>query len=347
MQRSLSVLSVLVVLAAAPVGAQAPFTQTLPAGLDNVDGSSSTAWPWGVAATHLWHWIYDSSNFASQTPIIISQIAVRPNANGTIVAGSFQNVEITMCSATVDFSVPTSTSAFAPNMDADAAVVFNGTVTFPASAGAPVGPWVNIPLSNPFLFNPGIGKDFIIQVRTPGPGNYVAMSSVDGHFNGMGVRYGNTSNAFATNANSGNTGVAGFVPTVRIDYAPATGYVLDAQTTGGGVGDLTLIGVFSSSYPAATQGFTLISFTPSVPTGSGPLAGIIPDSVTWPIFDVPAAVGNPLHYLNSPGFYPDAPFVVPAGALTSLAGIKADFVQVGFDANLSYVFKSNVDSVTF
>ncbi len=327
--------------AAWTAGAQA-FTQTLPVGLDATDGDSSTSFPFGNTATHIWHWIYDTSNFVATTPILVTAVSVRPQ--GTVAGGTTPNVEITMSSATINWSVgSTGVQTFAANMYSDAALVYSGPVAFPAGANPVPAPWVTIPLSNPFLYDPAAGRDFIIQVRTPGPG-IVAIGAIDGHNNGNATRYGHQNNASSLVSNFNNPA---FVPVVKIDYVPAVGFYLTAQTTGGGAGDLTLTGVVSASYPAAVRGYTLISFTPSVPTGSGPLAGIVPDGVTWPILFLAPSVGNPLHYLNTPGFFPDVPFAVPAGSLTSLAGITADFVQIGFGAFDQFVFKSNVATCTF
>ena len=133
----------------------------------------------------------------------------------------------------------------------------------------------------------------------------------------------------------------------KTNFVHVDQYVFDAITTGGGVGDLTLIGVPQLGGPSATQGFTLVSFTPAPVLGGGPLFGIVPDAVTWPILTTPASVGNPLHYINVPGFFPDAPFVVPAGVLSGLAGITADIVQVGLTPIYGLVFASNNDRITF
>ena len=317
-------------------------SQTLPVGLDTIDGDSSTSFPFGNTNTHIWHWIYDTSNFVATTPILITAVSVR--TQGTATGGTTPNVEITMSSATINWSVgSTGVQTFAANMHTDAALVYNGPVTFAAGANPVPAPWVTIPLSNAFFYDPAAGLDFIIQVRTPGPG-IVAIGALDGHNNGNATRYGNQTNANSLVSSFNNPA---FVPVVKIDYIPAVGFQLIAQTTGGGTGDLTLTGVLSSSHPTAVRGYTLVSFTPATPVGSGPLAGIIPDSVTWPILFLAPSVGNPLHYLNMPGFYPDVPFAVPAGVLTSLTGITANFVQIGFGAFDEFVFKSNVAACTF
>ena len=133
----------------------------------------------------------------------------------------------------------------------------------------------------------------------------------------------------------------------KTNFVHVTQYVFDAFTTGGGAGDLVLTGIPSYGGPTATQGFTLVSFTPAAVVGSGPMFGILPDGLTWPIFSMPAAAGNPLHYLLTPGVYPEVPFGVPAGVLSAFAGVTADFVQVGFTPAYSLVFVSNCDRITF
>jgi hypothetical protein len=133
----------------------------------------------------------------------------------------------------------------------------------------------------------------------------------------------------------------------KTNFVHVTQYVFDAFTTGGGVGDFALTGVPSFGGPGATHGFTIVSFTPAPVLGTGPIFGIQPDGQTWAGISQPAAVGNPLHYINTPGFYPEVPFTVPAGGLSWLAGVTVDFVQVGLTPGYGLVFASNCDRVTF
>ena len=413
--------------------AGAQFSQTLPSGLDAVDGSSSTAWPWGVAATHIWHWVYDSSNFTAGVPIVINQISFRAQGGSTPAGGTFQNVEITLSSATIDYLAATTTSVFANNMDVDQAVVFTGTVTIPGGAQPTPANWVPVPIA-PFYFDAAAGKDFIVQIRTPGPGNLNAMGLVD-YDAGTAVRYGNQTNAFAAAATSGNTGTTGGAPVVRIDYTAASGlfpnfsasptsggapltvnftdatftsdpsgvstwawdfeddgindafvqspthqylvpgpknvrltvsdsthgsstivktglvnvgqYSLVVLTSGGGVGDLQIIPIPPIGAPTMTTGYTLVTFASAAPVGTGPLFGVNPDAFTWQILNTPAALGNPLHYVVAPGFYPAFPLAAPAPALSALAGQTLDFVQVGLTPSLTLAVVSNVARATF
>ncbi len=134
---------------------------------------------------------------------------------------------------------------------------------------------------------------------------------------------------------------------VKTNFVTVGQYVFDVQTTGSGVGDLVINGIPSIGAPTAAQGFTLLSFVHANPVGIGPFFGLIPDPTTISILQAPPAVGNPLHYFNAPGLYPEVPLTAPAGALSFLAGVTVDFVQVGLTAGYNLVFVSNADSVTF
>ena len=63
-------------------------------------------------------------------------------------------------------------------MDVDQAVVFTGSVTIPGGVQPNPANWVSVPIA-PFYYDAAAGKDFIVQIRTPGPGNLIAMASVD------------------------------------------------------------------------------------------------------------------------------------------------------------------------
>ncbi len=133
----------------------------------------------------------------------------------------------------------------------------------------------------------------------------------------------------------------------RTGYINVGQYVFSAGSSGGGVGDLTISGIPIIGAPAATQGFTLISFATTSPVGTGPFFGLVPDATVFSVLTAPAGIGNPLHYLTVPGIYPDAPLVVPPGSLTFLAGVSADFAQIGLDAGYNLQFWSTVSRVTF
>jgi PKD repeat protein len=429
MSRNLLVSTFAVILLAA-TSTQAQLSQSLPNGLLAAEGSSSSAFPWGSAATNCWHFNYDTSHFVANFPIIITGLSVRANGGANALGGTHPNVEVTMASSLVDWAATGSTTVFASVMDVDTALVYSGPFTMPAGVQTTPAAWQQIGPITPFYYDPTAGKDFIIQVRTHGP-NQNMMASVDLH-QSAAKRYGSQTSSTVTQASFSNPDL---VAVVKIDYVPASGlfanftatgasgaaprnvsftdtslstapggvtswawdfnndliidsvaqhpmhtylvpgdytvsltvndgmfpastvtkvnfvhvtqYVFDAFTTGGGAGDLVLTGIPSYGGPSATHGFTFISFTPGGAVGTGPMFGIVPDALTWPIFGTPAAVGNPLHYIPAPGVYPEALFVVPAGVLTAFTGTTADFVQVGVTPAYTVVFVSNCDRITF
>jgi PKD repeat protein len=429
MSRNLFVSTLVVLLLAAT--AQAQLSQSLPNNLLTTEGSSSSAYPWATTNPNCWHWNYDTSNFVPNYPIIITGLYVRANGGANAAGGTHPNVEVTMASSLVDWSATGTTTVFASVMDVDAALVYSGPFTMAGGVQTTPAAWQQLGPITPFYYDPTVGKDFIIQVRTHGP-NVNVMASVDLQGTAMGKRYGSQTSSTVLQANFSNPDI---VAVVKIDYTPASGlyanfsatgasgaaprlvnftdtsftstpggvtgwswdfendgiidsnlqnpshtylvpgdysvaltvtdgvfpgssitktnfvhvtqYIFDAFTTGGGVGDLTLTGIPSYGGPTAVQGFTLVSFTPAGVLGGGPMLGIQPDALTWPIFGMAAGVGNPLHYVVTPGFYPEVPFVVFPGALSGFVGITADFVQVGLTAGYGFVFVSNCDRITF
>lgn len=74
------------------------------------------------------------------------------------------------------------------------------------------------------------------------------------------------------------------------------------------------------------EGVTLLSFdTTSGPFGFGPALGLFPDALTALPFSLPASAGSPLHFIPSPGQFPEVPLTLPAG--TFVAGFTADIAM--------------------
>lgn len=131
----------------------------------------------------------------------------------------------------------------------------------------------------------------------------------------------------------------------RIYYGYAAN-ILSATTTGGGTGDLSI--ALTSIDPAAAEGYILVTAQTQFPVGTGPAFGIYPDSLTWGEFQTPASPGNPIHFLvGFTGFFPDVPFVVPAGVLSFLSGQVWDAVAVVLGPNSTYVGRSAVNRLVW
>jgi hypothetical protein len=283
--------------AMSPVLAQG--SQTLPAGFDVNLGSSSSSYPFNATTDHKWHWHYDSEQFEEDGPIFISQIYVRPESN--ITSFDFPSVEILMASSPTDYSVAGNgvqdghASTFDLNLNPDAMIV--------RSAGPWVGSnvtgntWLSMELDTPFLYDPSLGDDFVVQIRKCGT-NSTWGSSIDGASGGAGTvggnRYGHLTDCSAS-AHSFNNNE--FVPVLKIDWEPSdprftiSGMVggelstftveyIDPltpvtflwSTTGPGpfptaIGDLLLSPPISRSYPIMSQPDGTLEFSTMVPVG--------------------------------------------------------------------------------
>lgn len=112
-----------------------------------------------------------------------------------------------------------------------------------------------------------------------------------------------------------------------------------------GLGDLYL----GAPPPPAgwVEGYTLISGDTANPAGFGPVFGLYADFFTWTGLANPAAPGNPLHFINigNPNIYPEAPFVLPAGALTT--GITLDAVVIYLDGIGNLISFTGVSRTAF
>jgi hypothetical protein len=159
-------------LCAASLVAQSPSSLTVPVGLAATEGNSNNTYPWGRGTSggiRIQN-LYDSSHFTNQSvnsPILVTRLKWR--ANGTTTSwggGTYSNVTVQMSTAAVDHANPSTT--FAANHGTDLLTVHSGNVTFLPGTGAGTavpGPTVvDLPLSAPFLYNPGSGSDLVVDV---------------------------------------------------------------------------------------------------------------------------------------------------------------------------------------
>ncbi|MAG55901.1 MAG: hypothetical protein CMJ83_06390 [Planctomycetes bacterium] len=111
--------------------------------------------------------------------------------------------------------------------------------------------------------------------------------------------------------------------------------------TGGGTLVLTSVPM------TVTQGFTLFSLNTAGPAGQGPLLGLYPDAFTNAAIayglGTPAAAGDPLHWTNTPGVWPNAPFQIPLA--TFAPNTVIDFLCLKVD--VTGVIITNIARGTF
>ncbi len=125
-------------------------------------------------------------------------------------------------------------------------------------------------------------------------------------------------------------------------------YDLVVQTSGGGVGNLSIYPIPPQfQNPTAATGYLLISFATTSPVNTGPLLHLVPDATTWSILASPASTGDILHWNVTPGLFPTVPLIIPAGSLSFLAGVSADFVQLDLSPSMGFLSLSTARRVTF
>jgi hypothetical protein len=265
-----------------------------------------------------------------------------------VAAFSFPSLTVTCASALTDYQTSSHSTTFAANLSADAAVVRSGPWVggpVPPSGGA-TSTWIPLGVTSPFLYDPTLGNDFIIQLVKCGT---IATwgTSLDGSSGGAGLnggnRYGFNGSCTALTSTFSNNE---YVPIVRIDYT--TDNYLTISQSGPGVGDLSLN--LASLSPTATSGWMIISGDVSHPANSGPFLGVWPDATTFSVLaTIPQGVGNPFHFptVAPSGFFPGSPFNVGPGTLTGLTGQTVDVAFLLVTPGPFYDSKSNMVRFTF
>lgn len=201
---------------AGPLCAQG--SQTLPSGFDTVAGNGSSSYPFNSTSDHKWQWHYDSGQFEMDQPILITEVYVRTVSSAGLATFDFPSVELLMASSPNDYQVPTHDPVFDNNLNPDATVVRAGAPF--TGTSVPGFTWMAFGLDEPFLYDPTLGDDFILQIRKCGTTSTWGQS-IDGVSGGRGLvggnRYGSTSNCSATSQSTNNDE---FVPTIKIDWIP-------------------------------------------------------------------------------------------------------------------------------
>ncbi|MAG55247.1 MAG: hypothetical protein CMJ83_03055 [Planctomycetes bacterium] len=283
-------LTVIILVLGSAVGAQQVATQTLPPGLVGGVGGSASSWPFNATADHKWQWVFDTSLFAFQAPIVVQELSIRLSSpTATSAGGTFSNVTVTLASSPNDYRLNAAPPAgqdpvFANNLGGDASVVRTGPwVSGPVAAGS----WIPLGITPGFTYDPSAGLDFVIQIEKCGTVSTFG-STFDMVTGPSGTvfanRYGHLTDCAATmRNNSANEAVL----VVKLDYTaapvtwqvnqPAATLVLDGGT-GGGFGPITATRPVGQPAPLAAtstevgSGFdAAFSLLPGVPLGGGAL----------------------------------------------------------------------------
>lgn len=190
--------------------------QTLPRGFDRAAAGGNTANPWASTGNQRLQHVYDSSELPQQ-PIRIRELWVRPaSAAYAGPGGAFTTFDVTLASSLNDFTALS--PVFAANPGADATLVRSGPLVvppIPASVGTTAA-WIRLGITNPFVFDPCLGRDLLVEIRKCGSGNMgAAVESANDGSRARTVR-NVTSPTACTDPVATSTSL--FAPLFRIDF---------------------------------------------------------------------------------------------------------------------------------
>jgi hypothetical protein len=159
-----------------------------PLGKLNIEGNTHNYYPFDIGATggagdsQRYQQVYDASDFASSGPILITQIAFRPDA---FVGRAFMSIlpDIQINLSTISLGPDGLSLVFANNVGLDDTIVLaRGPLSlssnFTGPQGGPLDFDVVITLTTPFFYNPAAGN-LLMDVRNFGGGMTTVLDAQD------------------------------------------------------------------------------------------------------------------------------------------------------------------------
>jgi len=318
--------------------AQTTYTAYFP---DNLTTGSSNAFPWNTGATTG----YTTVNIYPAATMLAQGIPAGAHLNGVALMPQAGSGSMTMPTAKVFIghaAATTGPTLWINNM-ADPTTLWDTTIDGPLTTpGWTALTWAPVPVrGNNCFFWDGV-RDVVLMFSQGG--GYTGAYSVTSAAN-LYTRHGVTTFMPAPGTTQTTTGVLG--PRLRLIFDNNSPFA--ATTSGNGTGDFTM--ALGALAPGIVEGYTLLSSTTTGAQGAGPLFGIYPDLLTFSsLSNTPAGFGDPLHWIASPsipGIWPAAPFQLPAGTLSFLAGQRWDAVVVAFGPNFNPIQTSCVSRINW
>ncbi|MBL9076375.1 MAG: hypothetical protein JNL08_02660 [Planctomycetes bacterium] len=281
---------------------------------------------------------YDTSHFASlvpQAPIAIDRLEFRLVNNGATNLVIYGSVHAYLQYSAVDYTTPSTT--FASNRSAPLGTPnYQGPVTTLAVPGtAPNGWFVDLPLQVPFVYDPTLGQDLLLElvvwsIPTPAVSNSTSSGSVvTTHRCNSIRRFGSTTDSTGTQS--------AFPPIVRLGYTPVANA---AYNTSLGQGCYRRYRSFYELFPTQANdlGGQLVLMTPNADGGydvvTTPGAVVTPPTTTGLALGddvVSAAIALPFAF-DYPGGSTNQIFVDSNGNI--LLGATGPSTNAGNVANL-------------
>lgn len=247
--------------------------------------TSGNVWRAGVNRVQC---IYDSTSinpYGLYGPILIDRLEYRLGDGLTGAAVTYPNVEVYLQYSATDFAAPSTTFANNRSVAFPTTPNFAGPVNVALSAGtAPNDYAINIPLTTPFLFDPSLGQDLLIELvmlTAPTPLTGSTMSTA----NTLATHRCNSVRSTSTTATTGAT--SAFCPIVRLSYTIPPG-TAEHEPYGTGCYSVarSFYELFPGAHPASTNDLSNTTMM-AVQNGNGgydvttvPGATLVPPTTT-------------------------------------------------------------------
>ncbi len=261
-------------------------------------GSSANYWR---ANPSVHQGIYDSSHFGAQgllVPVVINNLEWRAQTAALTPAISWPSVDIWLGYSATDYATPDLT--FANNRSASHTLVYSGPVNaVAASGGTPNDFVINLPLTTPFTFDPGLGQDLLIEIQINSAPTPATNLATDCPYDVAIYR----AQAVRSPTSISPTGaLSRWAPTVRFGYTPVANAAFhEPYGAGCGRAATSFYEQFPGTFPVSSNDLT------------GYTINMIPNGVGYAVFASPGATVVPptTPGLGLPDDGPSGPLTLP------------------------------------
>lgn len=192
-------------------------SETLPAIFANTEGGTSgNIWRAGLNRVQC---IYDSTNWTTQQPIQINSLEWRLAGGGVTNIVTYPQVDIYVQYCATDFLTPDITFANNRTVAFPTTPNYSGPVTTVAVPGTtPNGFFITIPLSTPFIYDPSLGQDLLIEIEISQNPSPVLGNTISTGYDSTGAHL--CSSIRSVGSVAALTGsLSWFCPVVRCNYS--------------------------------------------------------------------------------------------------------------------------------
>jgi MYXO-CTERM domain-containing protein len=186
------------------------------------EGSGNNGYPFASSfSSQRYQQVYGASAF-SGGPILITQIAFRPDATfGSAFSTTLPSVQIDL--STTSAAVDGLSTTFANNVGANDTVVFSGALSLSSAdtgpAGGPKAFDIVINLTTPFLYNPALGN-LLLDIRDFSGGFTTAFDAEPSGTDAMSRVYTESQGVNSPTANAGEQDTVGLVTQFTVTVVP-------------------------------------------------------------------------------------------------------------------------------